>query len=184
MTSTFIQAVPWNQQRQTHALRLALETGAQVVWDSDHSPYRTFLAVHRIMGNGPSILLEDDVLLVDNWRDRIEEVIAQHPDDLARFFTPEEQQGTEWIAGEHFAWNQCVYYPAGMSEDFLAYVGDSYTDFHENYHDLLFARFLHVRRRKFLSYVPSLVQHLPVESSVLSHRRKNRQSPTFVKEAP
>lgn len=173
----FIQAVPWEQDRVKNAVALARETGAVIVWDRNHSPLDTYLEVLRAMGDSAGILLEDDVVLAPQWRDRIEAVIAEHPGDVIRFWCKERQFGSLWLEGRDFYGNLCVYFPAGVAADFLAYVQTVKRD--EFYHDLQFGRFLAKRKRRFLSYEPSLVQHMTWESVVKSKRRRNRVSPSF-----
>lgn len=181
-TRTFVQAVPWEPTRAENAVRLAGQTSATVVWDEHCSAYSTFLAVMAGMGDQPGILLEDDVVLTVGWREKVEAAVAQHPDSVINFFNTDRDDaalGTRWMDGKVYAANLCVYFPAGVAADFLRYVGEARTSYHEDYHDLLFGRYLRRRNRPYLQHVPSLVQHLPGPSVVRPDRRQDRHSLTF-----
>lgn len=177
-----IQAVPWDDVRANNAQDLAAATGGAIVWDKEHSGYATFLDVMGTFGDEAGILLEDDIILCPQWKQKTEAVIEEHRDDVIRFFSyfPDDAElGPRWQSGKTYAQNQCVYYPAGVAADFVKYAATKRrSQFAEKYHDMMFARFLHSRRQPFWLHVPSLVQHMTIPSVVMTHRRK-RVSPTF-----
>lgn len=186
MTRVLIQAVPWDQRRVRVVRDLLTQVpDAEVVWDSERSGYRTFKLVMEAMGDGPGILLEDDVELCSDWRNRVEAVVEANPDDVITFFdTIPHPDGVHRLHPRHFGGNLCVYFPAGTPADFLSWVeeGTQVTDHDEQYHDLLFGRYLRKRGLTYLSHVPSLVQHRPFASVVNPNRSKKRQSPTYWRE--
>ncbi len=122
-TPTYIMAVPWMQERVKRTKKLRDELGATIVWDQTHNPMDTFrLMLERIVqdGDGPCIILEDDIILCENWRPRVEEVIAQRPHQICQFFSMEKEEsarrlGSRECLGSGFIANLCVYLPAGYA---------------------------------------------------------------------
>lgn len=183
MIPVVIQAVPWDDQRATNARHLADITGGTVVWDHTHSPFTTFREALREFADGPGILLEDDVTLAPNWRDRVESVVSDHPLDVVRFFSyysRDRELGSRRMPGHTYSQNQCVYFPSRLAHDFVTYTNTRWQGSvtAEMYHDIIFGRFLTHRRQDYWLHVPSLVQHLPLPSAV-SPTRRTRTSPTF-----
>jgi hypothetical protein len=184
-TPTFIQAVPWVPQRAKHAEWLATAAGepTEIVWDSEHSAFATYRDVLTAMGDDAAILLEDDAVLTEGWREKIEQVIESRPDRVIRFFEMSKFERT-WEPGLHerpgrgFGSNVCVYYPAGIAAQFLQWSAERAGP-DEKYHDLLFGKFLHAAQIDYLLHVPSLVQHQPWTSTVMPGRSRKRQSRTF-----
>lgn len=176
-TPVVIQAVPWDARRSVRAIRLAEETGGIIVWDQSHSAWETWLRVLEAMESGPAIVLEDDVRLCDDWRERIEESIAERPDSVIRFFSQGGPGG--WRPGSAYYCNPCSYLPRGAAESLLEWIRSHDTTHLHDLHDHSVGEWLHSRGEDYWTHVPSLVQHESLPSLIDPHRPLHRESPTF-----
>jgi hypothetical protein len=128
----------------------------------------------------------------EGWREKVEAAIEEHGDMVIRFFnatTTQERDGVtieqfdrygRECVGSWFAWNQCVYLPAGRATHVaelcrrwkeLAPEGRS--------PDMVIRRMLVDRREHFWSHVPHLVQHRVELKSGYGPRPGNRTSILF-----
>lgn len=85
----------------------------EVLVDSEHKPTQSFIKQLRIISEYDAVLLEDDCLLCDNFKEEIEKVIKKHKKMIINFFYNPKEYFTSHVQ-EHFMWNQCTYYPKGM----------------------------------------------------------------------
>lgn len=185
-TPAFIMAVPWKVEREQRALGLAGLIGATVIWDEHHDPMETLGRAFAAMGEGPALLMEDDVILHRDWRERVERVIAGHPDSVCQFFSQrrgdlERQKGSRWEPGRSFIANLCVYLPAGMPPQLLDRL-DGWAERHPEDPtacDFVIREHLAETRQRYWMEVPSLVQHETWHSSINPRRPRNRISQTF-----
>lgn len=183
-TRTLIMGVPWDQQRVKNVRCLVVETSGQVVWDERHDAFDTWQRVLAEAGGDAVIILEDDVVPTERWREKIEAVIAGHPTAVIQFFSNRvaDLLGSHWEPGRKFRMNQCYYLPAGTAAMLLeySYVWHERHPEHPTGYDLTMADWLHSRKPqlRYWQHVPSLVQHLPWQSAIGS-RSRGRQSRTF-----
>jgi hypothetical protein len=183
VTPTFVMAVPWEEQRRLRAQALALATDAEIVWDEHHQAFQTWRKVMETIGEQAAIVLEDDVTLVEGWRDKIEVVVADHPESLIQFFTLGDRAESGWESGSTFMMNQCYYLPKGMASALLEY-SDTWTpERHKSGsgwdYDYLMADWLADNRMRYWRSLPSLVQHEAWTSAIDPRRRRNRQAPNL-----
>lgn len=183
-TPTFIMAVPWVEERRERAEDLKRETQGKIVWDTDHHAFHTWRSVLKALGSKPGIIIEDDVVLAPNWRNRIEDVIREHPDEVIQFFSMRGADltvGSRSEPGRTFMMNQCYYLPAGAAKQLLDFTEDWDHVGQENPtgYDVAMAEWMKVTKRRYWLHVPSLVQHEPWRSEINSRRPRNRQSETF-----
>lgn len=183
-TRTLIMAVPWVMQRAKAAHELQLATGGEIVWDTDQHAFHTWRDVLRRAEDGPVVVLQDDVILTDNWRDKIEAVIAEHPGDVIQFFSlrrNDDELGSRYLPGRSYLMNQCYYLPVGMPGSLLEFVRNWETEHPElsTGDDSAMAAYLRANRLRYWLHVPSLVQHRTWTSEINSRRPRNRQSRTF-----
>lgn len=184
MTPVFIQAVPWEPVRTKNAIELTRVTGGQVIWDQDFSGLETFLKVLEAAGDGPFILLEDDVILAKDWRRRVEVVIRKHPKMLILFFSMhpiDMVMGSRRMEPDTYYSTLCAYFPPTYAARIRAWVGDRRPAYLKQFHDHTPGAWLKAERpgERYWLEVPSLVQHRGDLESVTASRRKNRLSPSF-----
>lgn len=184
ITPTLIMAVPWDQERARRAVHNAKEVGnAQVVWDKKHSIQDTFLRALRTAGEEGTIFMQDDVFLHPQWRQHVEEAIANHSGDVIQFFSIRKSDlgnTSRYEPGRNYLMNQCFYLPPGVAKDLHDY---AQTWFEANPghtgDDTCVSDYLRFRKMKYWHHVPSLVQHEPWTSVTGKGRSTRRQSPTF-----
>lgn len=183
MTRTLIMAVPWNAQRLRNAVRIAQAVGAEIIWDERRDAMYTWRRTLDAAGADPVIILEDDVQLVDGWRDKIEAAIAERPDMVIQFFSlrPSDTESHE-EPGRTFMMNQCYYLPANTANRLLAY--SRYWDRDINGYDMCMADWMKANKLKYWMHIPSLVQHQTWASEIHPRRPRNRQAPSFTEESP
>lgn len=173
MTRTMVMAVKWDPQRAARACHLSEQVGAEIVWDTRRSALSTWRAMLRMAGDDPVICLQDDVRLCDDWRDKVEAVIAAHPDVLIQFFAQKLKVAGLRSSG-YFIMAQCYYLPAGGARDLL--------DFARNFapgrvaQDEIILFWLRATRQQFWLEAPSLVQHEPWTSVIDPTRSTGRRA--------
>lgn len=182
-TKTLIMAVPWDQERVKSARDLHLQTGADVVWDQHHDAFDTWQRVLAAAGINPVIILEDDVELAPNWRNRIEAAIGLRRREVIQFFSmraADHTIGSRWEPGRTFRMNQCYYLPTFAARSLLHY-SQTWREKHPEHptgYDITMADWMQETGRQYWLSVPSLVQHQPWASAI-GGRSRGRQSGTF-----
>lgn len=184
MTRTLIQAVPWLPERTKRAITLSQLTDGEIVWDQKKNAMDTWRLVMAAAGDDAVIVLEDDVELAENWRERIEAAIAERPLQVIQFFSMRGADltvGSRYEPGRTFLMNQCYYLPEGYARQLLEFADgwEERTSKHPWGYDIAMATWLQGRKEKYWLHVPSLVQHEPWESQIDTRRPRRRQSATF-----
>lgn len=137
------------------------------------------------------VILEDDVLLCNDFKNKCEAVIEKHIDEVVSMFESalsKSELHSEYRRGGRFAWNQCNYYPKsvckllsdeGMMPKFKNYF---YTKLNEPWNypiDRYIAFVLGYHGLSYWMEVPFLVQHMSIKSN-FKGRPINRQSKYFI----
>ena len=136
------------------------------------------------------VLLEDDILLCKDFKNKVEALIAQRPNEVISMFESACSRGelhSEYRNGREFMWNQCNYYPREIGRiisdpkwmipfiewfdkkgEVWGYPSDTYIGY-----------VLGKNKIKYWMEVPFLVQHLDMKSN-FKGRPSNRQSRYFI----
>ena len=137
------------------------------------------------------VMLEDDVQLCKNFKERVEECVNRHKGEVISMFESacsRKPLHSEYRNGWKFAWNQCKYYPRSICkifadkdwmEPFKEYF---FTKLHEPWNypiDKYQAFVLGTCGISYWMEVPFFVQHLSLESN-FKGRPTNRQSKYFI----
>ena len=145
-----------------------------------------YLDCLKVGGNVPMVLLEDDVVLCKDFKNKILRVIAEKKNVIIQFFSMRKKDltiGSRYEYGRTFCMNQCVYFPKGYGNLIYDYYNDwERKDEHPTAYDYLIADFLKSRRENYYLSVPSLVQHISGKSLIDKRRSSKRQSLTFKEE--
>lgn len=154
---------------------------ATVYWDDDDDPMEAFLAS---LTNNAHIHLEDDVTLTVDFIAKAEREIGQGY-AVVQFFSrlaEDMVKGTRIRHGGTFMSLLATYFPArtgdALKEFYHSQWKDRFLAGHPNGYDKLVSDFLRWSNRKYLTVVPSLVQHTSLKST-LGPRSSNRYSKTF-----
>ena len=154
---------------------------AVVYYDEDHDPMKAYLHVCRdIVAGRPAVMLEDDIILTSDFRNKIESVIAKHPDTLINFFSlSKKYTEPHWKKGREYCMNQCEYYPEGFSLKIVkAYENWPLKEKEPNAYDYLVG-YAWGKSKPYLVWCPSLVQHRQTKSIIDPRRSSKRHSITF-----
>jgi hypothetical protein len=156
------------------------------VLDLTRNPLDTFMRALLTIGDGPAVLIEDDVILTSGFMGKIEAAIAARPNVVQQFFslrTRDAELGSRWMPGSSFCMGQCWHLPAGYApaiyDYYPSWAGRAQHGLNSAT-DLIVAGFLASRRERYWLHVPSLVQHRRTRSVADPRRSSARQSPSFV----
>lgn len=130
--------------------------------------------------DGGVVLLEDDVILCRDFKNRIEQVIQERPKDLINFFT---NPLTCFKSGYYidFCYNQCTYIPFSMLNpmaDYFEHVIKT-KDFRWTPERLMYCYFKNFGIKHYC-YRPCLVQHIDDRSLIGNNLRNDRRTPYFI----
>jgi hypothetical protein len=137
----------------------------ELLIDKEKKPVESFIKQLKYISQFDSVLLEDDLILCKDFKDKIEDVIKQYPNDIINFFyNPSTYFTTHY--GSAFCWNQCTYYPKGISLRVAEEMGRIQKNLPNMQYDLLENVALQNLGIRHVVYRPCLVQHID-ESSLI-----------------
>ena len=149
-----------------------------LILDRTHRPVQSFIEALYQIADSDAVLLEDDLVLCNNFREEIEKVIEQYPNYIINFFTEPRKYITSHFT-EFFSYNQCTYYPKWVTKilaDEMTKLLDKYKTKSWNF----------VEHKALISlgivhyvYRPSLVQHKDVKSILNNGMQLNRSTIYF-----
>lgn len=136
------------------------------------------------------VMLEDDILLCKNFKERVEKLIEAHPYEVVSMFESacsKNELHSEYRPGSKFAWNQCNYYPRAICKILCdpSYMIPFIQWFDKRNEpwgypiDIYISYVLGLNKIKYWMEVPFLVQHLDFKSN-FKGRPTNRQSKYFI----
>ena len=148
--------------RTTRERQLNYDINYETLVDTEHKPIKSFINQLKYISNDDSILLEDDLILCKNFKERIEEIVTQYPNSIINFYeSPHDFYFTEQRRGIKYRFNQCTYYPKGISKliaDKMEEIWPRYQNIKQ--YDFLQAYAMDELDMSYISYRPCLVQHL------------------------
>jgi len=138
---------------------------------------KAFLKQLEYVNDFDAVLLEDDCILCNNFKQRIEEVISKHPTDIINFFNrPLIWRRESYLRG--FCYNQCTYFPKGMGHKIVETFATLNILTHSA--ERILRESLNKLNLKYYGYYPFLVQHLD-DGSLMNHDLSyKRRSPYFI----
>lgn len=188
MTRIIIRGVPWRQgmidylARELPDAEWVIDTPADPKADNRGRATQSFLRALLLAGDGPAVLMEDDVTLCPAFRRKLEAEIAARPRNVIQFFSMRSADltvGSRW--DRKYMMSQCTYFPAGYCAQLAAYLPRWCASHPEDPggYDVLVDQWLRERKEPFWIRCPSLVDHR-VAASVMDRRRSSkRQARTF-----
>lgn len=100
--------------RTTRERTFNYELDYELLVDKEKKPVESFIKQLKYISQFDSVLLEDDLILCKDFKNKIEDAIKRYPNDIINFFqNPEYYFETGYDS--HFLWNQCTYYPKGIA---------------------------------------------------------------------
>ena len=146
--------------------------------DKEHKPIESFIRQLIEISNYDAVLLEDDVRLCRNFKEEIEKVISEHPNDIINFFYAPKKWFTSYYTTD-FAYNQCTYYPKGKAKILAETIEEIYKTKKVNGYDVL--EMFALQKLGWTNYVyrPCLVQHIDRHSIIMGTDMIRRVTPFF-----
>lgn len=150
----------------------------ELLIDYHHNCGKAFLEQLECVNDFDSVLLEDDVILCKDFKNRIEKVIAEHPNDIINFFSGPLEYQPEGYSSHRFCWNQCTYFPKGIGKKIVDILRNNNFKTNSAEANMRFA--LIELDMNYYIYRPYLVQHID-DGSLMGHNTKHkRRSPFFI----
>lgn len=155
----------------------------RVVWDERRDGFDTLDRALELAGELPAVHIEEDILLTEGFREKLEAEIAERPETPIQFFSmrgADLRIGSRYDRGRNYLMFQCTYLPQRMSANFreFAQCWNIGHPEHPGGMDLALRDFFVERRIGYWLHCPSLVDHR-VGRSMLSPRSSTRTSLTF-----
>jgi hypothetical protein len=142
----------------------------ELLVDKEKKPVDSFIEQLKYISQYDSVLLEDDLILCEDFQNKIEAVIAQYPNDIINFFyRPFEYFSTHYITT--YAWNQCTYYPKGVAMEVATAMEAVRKSLPDIQYDILEGNAMNMLGMTHVVYRPCLVQHID-ESSLIQEEGK------------
>ena len=174
-----VQAVKEREAYVTEILRQVPE--AIVYYDEFHDVQKAYLHICKdIIKGEPCVLMQDDIILTSDFKNKIESVISSYPDTLINFFSLSKKYLTpHWKKGREHCMAQCEYYPKGFSLDVVRVYEEWKSRYKETSAIDFLAGYAWGNNKPYLVWCPSLVQHRVAKSVIDPKRSSKRQSITF-----
>lgn len=152
----------------------------ELLIDTEHNARKSFVEqLERLAElNQDVVILEDDLELCKDFKNKIESVIEEYKDNIVNFFyKPRDYFKTK--LQKHFCWNQCVYYPKELLKLLAKEMRVQYESKPLMPHDEVENIALNKLGIKNVVYRPCLVQHLDFKSLV-GNTSKYRITPYYI----
>jgi hypothetical protein len=179
MTRIIVKACGGREENQAYLQRHLPD----LEWcrDRHRDAWETFVRALEMAGRDACVHMEDDVILTQGFRDKVEAEIAARPDRVLQFFS---MRGDDKKVGSRFdrtfIANLCTYYPPDYSRKLAGYAPVwPDRDLHPTGTDLMVRDWLRARKELYWIVVPNLVDHRVGQSLINPRRSSRRQSLTF-----
>ncbi len=131
--------------------------------DYEHRYVKSYINALYKINDYNAVLMEDDIILCNNFEEEITKVIEDYPNSIINFFTAPDRFFTTHYT-ERFNYNQCTYFPKGIAsiladEMMKLYIPEETLRLTQRYGHLL-NRSLHNLSIPIVVYRPALVQHI------------------------
>lgn len=153
----------------------------ELLVDKEHNARKSFVEQLEYLAtlDEDVVILEDDVILCKNFKQRIEEVISTYDDKVINFF----YNPTYWYQyyfTYSFNWNQCVYYSKEILPKLSKSMREAYTQYPNVPHDELEGYVLSKLKIRTCIPRPCLVQHIDKDTLIQKYKCGNRRTPYFI----
>ena len=151
-----------------------------------NTSFRNAQNAWKLAGDNPTVQLEDDIILTNDFINKITKAIKERPNDVIQFFSMRKKdliEGSRYELGSNFLMHQCYYLPKGMAKKIYDYSYDFEDECEQDEHispnDLVTRYYFKKHKIKYWLHVPSLVDHRIAKSAIDPRRSSKRQSLTF-----
>lgn len=152
----------------------------ELLADTEHNPVKSFIDQLEYLGTLECdvVLLEDDLILCNEFKTKIEKVIKKYKNNIIQFFTLPSTYFTTHITDDTFKFNQCTYYPKGVLSKIANYMRKHSNDKFPYGYDTIESWALKEYQLTYVVYRPCLVQHIDYKS--LISKCNGRRTPYFI----
>ena len=157
--------------RTTNERNFNYDLDYKLLVDKDHKPVKSFINQLKYISQYDSVLLEDDLVLCNNFKDKIEKVINDNPDVIINFFYDPAKYYLTRLSTK-FAYNQCTYYPKGIALKIAELIEQLHASEPNLQYDVLENLALEMLELSHLQYRPCLVQHMDKNSLIQQNHIK------------
>ena len=145
------------------------------VVDLEHKPVKSLIEQFKIINEYDSVLLEDDLILCKDFKNKIESVINQYSNEIITFFS--KPNDYIYIHKDNiFSYCQCRFYPKGSLKIFINELNQY---INEKKVAPFFSKIAKENNIKLFHYRPCLVQHLD-NDSLVHNQTGYRRTPYFI----
>ena len=136
----------------------------ELLIDYEHKPLKSLISQYEYISNYDCVLLEDDLILCKDFKNRIEKVIQEHPNDIINFFyNPNDYFMTKYE--QRAAFSQCRYYPKGITSKIVEQL-KTFDFLNATKTAPYVTRSIRKLDMNILHYRPCLVQHIDIDTLV------------------
>lgn len=152
----------------------------ELLVDTEHNARKSFVEqLERLAElNEDCVILEDDLELCKDFKNRIESIIKENKNEIINFYF-EPRRYFYTTKQKYFCWNQCVYYPKEILKPLSIEMRKQYELHPLQAHDEVENIALNNLNIKNIVYRPCLVQHLDFKSLV-GNVSKDRITPFYI----
>lgn len=153
----------------------------ELLIDRECKPVKSLVEHYKYISKFDSVVLEDDLILCENFKNQIEDVINQYPDKIINFFF---QPKNYFECGDKkyendFHYAQCRYYPKDITDKIAKWLEEK--EYLDKPRAMPFVtEACNNLRYTVFQYRPCLVQHIDNNSLVDRGKCFRRRSPYFV----
>lgn len=153
----------------------------QLLVDREHKPIDSFINALYTINDEDAVLMEDDLILCQNFQEEVEKVINANSNRIINFFQM-RLKTTPPCDYDKIVFNQCTFYPKGIAKqiaDIMIEVPRN-EGTKKNMYSLLENVALEKLNIKVLQYAPHLVQHLDNDTLLFDKTHNDRRSMFFL----
>lgn len=149
---------------------------------TDGKPIDDFIDSLYKINDNDTVLLEDDLVLCDNFEEEVEKAIGEYPGYIINFFQ-EPCSYYETKVTDSIISNQCTFYPKGVAKqiaDIMVTEERMKQGFRRNMYSRIENKALSKLGLQVVQYRPHLVQHLDMNSELFGITDHSRRSFFFI----
>lgn len=150
--------------------------------DTERRPIDSFIKSLEIIGEEAALLLEDDLILCQNFLEEVNKAIERFPNKIINFFQRPIYY-RQIVESQDIEFNQCTYYPAhtaGKIAEVMKTLPRISTGQKKNMYSLLESTALKQLGWTLIQYRPHLVQHKDLDTTLFLYTIHFRRSLYFL----
>lgn len=165
-------------ERELHeSIDRELKGNYKLLVDKTHKPVDSFIKQLKEIKDYDSLLMEDDIILCEDFLEHVKKAISEWPNQIINFFTIPYEWFTTFSTIGHFVYNQCTYYPKGITKALATEMEKIRKPY--NQYDTLENLAMYNLNIPSVRYRPCLVQHIDY-NTLIQKNSSNRRSPFFI----